>query len=97
SGGVRRFLELAVRAASRVTQSDEALRRPRNRSVQQHVRIAKIPVMEEAPVRRDLVRFVADFQNAFVVLRPLMIAELASLRDSRRDVPGLEVRERRDV
>src|SRR3989441_1110184 len=94
---VRGFLELHVSAASRIAESNKALRWPRNRSMQQDERIPQIPVMEEASLRRDLVRLVSDFQDPLVVLRPLMVAELAPLRHGRADVPGLEIPERSDV
>src|SRR2546425_919992 len=94
---VRGFLELHVSAASRIAESNKALRWPRNRSMQQDERIPQIPVMEEASLRRDLVRLVSDFQDPLVVLRPLMVAELAPLRHRRPDVPGLEIPERSAV
>src|SRR5881409_2641267 len=94
---VRGFLELHVSAASRIAESNKALRWPRNRSMQQDERIPQIPVMEEASLRRDLVRLVSDFQDPLVVLRPLMVAELAPLRHGRADVPRLEIPERADV
>ena len=65
--------------------------------MQQDVRIAHHPVREEAPVRGDLIPLLADLQDALVVFRPLVIPELASLRDGRPDVPGLEVPEGSDV
>src|SRR5437899_9250179 len=100
TGDVRKvggLLQLHVSAASRIAESNEALRRPRNRAVQQDERSPQIPVMEEASLRRDLVRLVSDFQDPLVVLRPLMVAELAPLRHGRADVPGLEIPERSDV
>src|SRR5437667_1537006 len=94
---VGRLLEFHESASSRIAESDEAFRRARYRPVQQHVRIPEIPVVEEAAVRRDLFRFVADLQDSLVVLGPLMIAELAALRHGRAHIPGLEVPERADV
>src|SRR6267143_1055244 len=65
--------------------------------MQEDVRVADHAIREEATVRRDLVPLLADLENALVVLGPLMIPELASLRDRRSDIPGLKVPEGSDV
>src|SRR5437667_12282745 len=53
--------------------------------------------MKEPSVRGDIVALLADFEDALVVLRALMVAELSALRDGRPHVPGLEVPQRPDV
>src|SRR5437879_13775821 len=70
---VRGFLELHVSAASRIAESNKALRWPRNRSMQQDERIPQIPVMAEASLRHDIVRLVFDFDTPIVFLSLLFV------------------------
>src|SRR5205807_5525675 len=96
-GEFGRLLEFHITDPSRVPEADQPLGGTGNRTVQQDVRIAHHAVREEAAVRDDLVPLLADLQDALVVFRPLVIPELASLRDGRPHVTGLEVPEGSDV
>src|SRR5207244_2888386 len=70
---------------------------PRNRAVEEHVRISDISIMKEPSVRGDVVALFANLEDALVILRALMVAELSALRDGWPHVPGLEVPQRSDV
>src|SRR5207244_7637705 len=96
-GELGRLLEFHVTDSSRVPEADQPLGGTGNRTVQEDVWIAHHPVREEAAVRRDLIPLLADLQDALVVFRPLVIPELASLRDGRPEVPGRAVPEGSDV
>src|SRR5207244_4409633 len=54
-------------------------------------------IVKEPSVRGDVIALFANLEDALVVLRALMIAELSALRDGRPHVPRLEVPQRSDV
>src|SRR5207245_5203347 len=76
---VGRLLELHVSAARRVAKPNQAFRWPRNRAVEEHVRISDISIVKETSVRGDVVVLFVALDDALVYVFELMCVDMTVL------------------